>query len=264
MVAGMRLATWNVNSLGARQDRVEQWLTSVRPDVLCMQETKLADDAVPALAFEALGYHVVHHGQGRWNGVAVLSRSDPCDVVYGFVPGIDEDRDARLVTPRCDGVLVVSVYVPNGRSLDDEHYEYKLSWLDRLYRHIDALSTPDDDLIVMGDWNVAPSDDDVYDVSAFVDSTHVSAAERRAIEQLREWGLEDPFRARYPEAGIFSWWDYRAGNFHKRKGLRIDYALTSASVARRTTFALIDRNARKGTLPSDHAPVVFDLAPRGG
>lgn len=258
----MRLATWNVNSLGARLDRVEEWLDSARPDVICLQETKLADDAVPGLTFESLGYNVVHHGQGQWNGVAILSRSTPESVVSGFAPGIEPDTDARLITARCDGVTVVSVYVPNGRSLDDDHYQYKLSWLDRLVDHLDAVADPADDVVVMGDWNVAPADIDVHDPAEVHGGTHVSEPEREAIGRLESWGLVDVFRTRYADDGLFSWWDYRAGNFHKRKGLRIDYALASSSLAARVEFTVVDRNARKGKQPSDHAPVIVDVTER--
>ncbi|MEM8903653.1 MAG: exodeoxyribonuclease III, partial [Actinomycetota bacterium] len=253
-------ATWNVNSLQARLERVEHWLSSARPDVVCLQETKLADDAVPALAFQALGYDCVHHGEGRWNGVAILSRVGIDDVVSGFAEGIEPDTDARLVTATCAGVRVTSVYVPNGRSVDDDHYRYKLSWLARLREHLDATSSPDDDVVVLGDWNVAPTDDDVWSPEQVHGSTHITAPERDAVEALRDWGLVDVFRRHHPETGLYSWWDYRRGDFHQRKGLRIDFALASTSVVERTEFVVIDRNARKGKQPSDHAPVVLDLA----
>ncbi|MEM9710642.1 MAG: exodeoxyribonuclease III [Actinomycetota bacterium] len=256
----MRIATWNVNSLQARLERVEHWLSSARPDVVCLQETKLADDAVPALAFQALGYDCVHHGEGRWNGVAILSRVGIDDVVSGFAEGIEPDTDARLVTATCAGVRVTSVYVPNGRSVDDDHYRYKLSWLARLREHLDATSSPDDDVVVLGDWNVAPTDDDVWSPEQVHGSTHITAPERDAVEALRDWGLVDVFRRHHPETGLYSWWDYRRGDFHQRKGLRIDFALASTSVVERTEFVVIDRNARKGKQPSDHAPVVLDLA----
>ncbi|MEM9608060.1 MAG: exodeoxyribonuclease III [Actinomycetota bacterium] len=256
----MRIATWNVNSLPARLERLEHWLESAQPDVVCLQETKLADDAVPALAFQALGYDCAHHGEGRWNGVAILSRVGIDDVVPGFAAGIEPDPDARLVTARCDGVLVVSIYVPNGRSVDHEHYQYKLSWLARLREHLDVVSEPGDQVVVLGDWNIAPTDRDVWSVDKMEGSTHVTVPERDALASLVDWGLVDVFRQHHDEEGLYSWWDYRRGDFHQRRGLRIDFALASASVADRVEFCVVDRNARKGKQPSDHAPVVIDLA----
>lgn len=261
----MRIATWNVNSLNARMPRVEAWLADVEPDVLCMQETKLADAQFPAMAFEALGYESVHHGDGRWNGVAILSRVGLDDVLFGFEPALEPDTDTRLVAATCGGVRVHSVYVPNGRALDDPHYQYKLSWLDRLRRHLDATCSPEADVVVCGDFNIARADIDVWDPAAFVGSTHVTAPEREALEHLEDWGLVDTFRTRYPDVeGLFSYWDYTAGRFHKRQGMRIDYVLASAPLAARSTLDLVDRNARKGTKPSDHAPVVAEFADGGG
>lgn len=255
----LRLATWNVNSLRARQERVESWLGSVRPDIVCLQETKLSDDGFPSPAFGALGYECVHHGQGQWNGVAILSRGGIDDVVSGFADGIEPDVDARCISARCGDVSVTSVYVPNGRAVGHEQYEYKLSWLDRLVAHLESVASPDEDVVVAGDWNIAPSDVDVWSVEALEGSTHVTAAERERLAKLHEWGLTDVFRTIHPDAGLYSWWDYRDGNFHKRKGLRIDYHLVSDSLARRASWAVIDRNARKGKDPSDHAPVVLEL-----
>lgn len=258
----MRFATWNVNSLNVRQPRVEEWLADVQPDVVCLQETKLADDAFPALAFELLGYESAHHGEGRWNGVAILSRIGLTDVVTGFAPGLDPDTDARVVTARCGDVTVVNVYVPNGRDLDNDHYVYKLSWLDRLGRHLDALADPGTtNVIVAGDFNIAPSDADLHDPSAFEGATHVSPPERKALSALMARGLRDVVRDAYPDAArMFSWWDYRRGDFHQGRGMRIDLVLASAPVANRVEWSIIDRNARKGQQPSDHAPVVVDLA----
>lgn len=250
------IATWNVNSLNARMPRVTEWLEEVGPDVLCLQETKLADDKFPAMEFGALGYDSVHHGEGRWNGVAILSRVGIEDVVSGFDDGAEPDPDARIVWATCGGVRVASVYVPNGRELDHDHYRYKLDWLGRLRSHLDAHHSPDEDLVVLGDWNIAPRDLDVWDPTAFEGSTHVSAPERDALASVVEWGLVDTLRARYPDGGIYSYWDYRNGDFHKRRGMRIDYLLSSGALAARCTDDLIDRNARKGTKPSDHAPVL--------
>ena len=252
----MLIATWNVNSLKARLPRVEDWVERVQPDVLCMQETKMADGDVPVLTFQGLGYEVVHHGEGRWNGVAILSRVGIDDVVYGFADGIEPDTDARLLTATCGGVRVATVYVPNGRSLDDDHYQYKLSWLARLRAHLDAEADPASDVVVLGDWNIAPDDRDVYDPKAFEGATHVSDRERKALDEIMGFGLVDVFRERYDADGIYSWWDYRGGNFHKKMGLRIDYLLASRSLAARSVSDLVDRNARKGQKPSDHAPVL--------
>jgi exodeoxyribonuclease-3 len=226
-----------------------------------MQETKLADSAFPTMAFTALGYESAHHGEGRWNGVAILSRVGLDDVVNGFADGDPADDEARLITATCGGARIMSVYVPNGRALDHEHYQYKLRWLERLRRHLDITADPGAPTAVLGDFNIAPSDLDVWDIGQLQDATHVSAPERAALERLLEWGLHDVFRDRHPDIGkLFSWWDYRAGNFHKGIGMRIDLVLASDALARRVQGALIDRNARKGKLPSDHAPVVVDVA----
>ena len=256
----MRLVTWNVNSLRVRQERIESWLAEVQPDVVCMQETKLADDGFPALSFSALGYDSAHYGQGQWNGVAILSRVGLDDVVANFAPGIEPDPDARIITATCGGVRVSSCYVPNGRALDDDHYTYKLSWLERLLVHLERDTKPAADVVVAGDFNIAPTDVDVYDPRRFVGATHVSEPERSRLTALKEWGLTDLFRQQHPDAAnVYSWWDYRAGDFHQGRGLRIDLVLGSASIASRVEWAMIDRNARKGDKPSDHAPVVVDL-----
>ncbi len=256
----MRIATWNVNSLNVRLPRVEEWIGYARPDVLCLQETKLADTAFPGVAFEALGYQSVHHGSGRWNGVAILSRMPITDVVYGFCEGLEADREARLVSATCGGVRVSSVYVPNGRSVGSEHYAYKLSWFDRLRRHLDATADPDAPVAVCGDYNVAPEASDVWDPAHFVGSTHVSEAERAALADLEAWGLQDAFRLRYQEDRLYTYWDYRAGDFHQHRGMRIDLVLVSRPMAEKVTYALVDRFARKGKLPSDHAPLLVDFA----
>jgi len=255
----LRIATWNVNSLKARLPRVEDWLVAVQPDVLCMQETKLADSAFPLMTFNAMGYEGVHYGEGRWNGVAILSKVGTHDVVAGFADGDDEDPEARLLWVTCGGVRVASVYVPNGRALDHEMFDYKLAWLDRIRRRLVTEIEPGLPVIVCGDFNIAPDDRDVYDPVAFEGETHVSQPERDALHELEALGLDDVFRRRYDTGGLFSWWDYRAGNFHKGKGMRIDLMLASTALADRCTSMLIDRNARKGKLPSDHAPVVADF-----
>ena len=256
----MRFASWNVNSLKVRQERVEQWIADISPDVLCMQETKLADEAFPQLTLEAMGYSAAHHGEGRWNGVAMLSRRGLDDVSFGFADGAEPDSEARIMTARCDGITIVTVYVPNGRALDADHYVYKLAWLDRLAAHIRAVAPPGDPLIVAGDFNIAPTDDDVYDPAVFVGATHVSEPERSRLGALIDGGLVDVFRRHHPDAkGVYSWWDYRRGDFHEGRGMRIDLVLASPSVAERSQWCVIDRNARKGSSPSDHAPVVVDF-----
>jgi exodeoxyribonuclease-3 len=255
----LRLATWNVNSLKARLPRVEEWLQQVQPDVVCMQETKLADSAFPDLTFRELGYDCAHYGEGRWNGVAIISRVGLEDVRAGWDDDGEDDAQARLLWATCGGVRVASAYVPNGRSLDDDHYTYKLRWLERLRATLDAHEDADQELAVCGDYNIAPEDRDVWNPKAFEGATHVSAPERQALARLEEWGLVDVFRRRYDGDGLFSWWDYRAGDFHQGRGMRIDLVLATASLAERTAMVLIDRNARKGKQPSDHAPVVVDF-----
>jgi exodeoxyribonuclease-3 len=250
------VATWNVNSLNARLPRVEDWLQQVQPDVLCLQETKLADDAFPALAFSALGYESVHHGEGRWNGVAILSRVGIDDPIDGFAAGIEADSDARLVSATCGGVRIHSVYVPNGREVGHDHYHYKLSWLARLRRHLEATVDPSDDVVVTGDFNIAPTDADVWDRAVFEGATHVTEPERDALAEVLAWGLVDTFRERHPVPKMYSYYDYQAGRFHKREGIRIDFVLSSRPLAERCVFDVVDRNGRKGTKPSDHCPVV--------
>lgn len=256
----MRIVTWNVNSLRARRDRVLEWFDDLRPDVVCLQETKLDDAAFPALDFAERGYESAHFGQGRWNGVAIISRVGLADVVCNFDPSVEPDHEARIITATCGGMRISSVYVPNGRSLDDDHYRYKLDWLDRLVAHLDAASTRADDVVVAGDFNIAPDDRDVFDPSALIGATHVSDAERQRLQALEQWGLDDVMRRCYPDADhVYSWWDYRNGDFHKGRGMRIDLVLATESVSRRVRWSIVDRNARKGQQPSDHAPVVVDL-----
>lgn len=260
----MRIATWNVNSVKQRVPRLLPWLEERRPDVVCLQETKLSDTAFADLLTEplaALGYRFAHHGQGQWNGVALLSRVGLDDVEAGFPgqPGFAGKDEARAISATCGGVRVYSLYVPNGREVDSEHYAYKLQWLDALAA---AVASGPADLALCGDMNIAPADADVFDPVAFVGSTHVTAAER---QRLAAFGLTDVVRGHWPGERVFSYWDYRAGMFHQDLGMRIDLVLTSAPVAERVVAAWVDRAARKGTGPSDHAPVIVDLdeAPDG-
>ncbi len=257
----MRIATWNVNSLKARLPRVEEWLGYAAPDVLCLQETKLADENFPAMAFSALGYESVHHGHNQWNGVAILSKVGIEDPQNGFGEGVADpyEADARMLTATCGGVRVTSVYVPNGREVASEFYDRKLVWFERLAEWLERNFTPADPLVLTGDFNVAPEDRDVWSVQAFAGATHVTEPERAAIRRLEEWGLVDAFRQVYDQERLFSYWDYRGGDFHQGRGMRIDLVLATPPVAERVTWALVDRNARKGKQPSDHAPVVVDL-----
>lgn len=244
----------------ARLERVLEWCVDIAPDVVCFQETKLENDAFPALDFHRLGYESAHFGQGRWNGVAIISRVGLESVIANFATGVAPDHEARIITATCAGIRISSVYVPNGRAVDDDHYTYKLSWMDRLVEHLSADTSPESDVIVSGDFNIAPSDLDVYDPQALVGSTHVTEAERQRISDLETWGLVDVTRARHPESsGIYSWWDYRNGSFHKGHGMRIDLVMASLPVAERSRWTVIDRSARKGPQPSDHAPVVVDI-----
>jgi exodeoxyribonuclease-3 len=259
----VRIATWNVNSLKARLPKLEGWLADARPDVVCLQETKLADDAFPTMGFAALGYDAVHHGEGRWNGVAILSRVGIDDVVDGFADGGAHDGEARLLTATCGGVRVATMYVPNGREVGHEQYARKLEWLARVRAHLDAVSEPTADVVLCGDFNIAPDDRDVWDPAKCHGGTHVSEPERDALRDIESWGLVDTVRARYEDEQLYSWWDYQAGAFHKHWGMRIDLLLASASLIERLEWVLIDRNARKGgadSKPSDHAPLMAQFA----
>jgi len=267
----VRIATWNVNSLNARLDKVWWWLERAQPDVLLMQETKLADDAAPHDAFRERGYELAHHGEGRWNGVAIASRCGVADVVENFgrplAPARTDDAgddeplaEARMISAVCGGVRVVSLYAPNGRSVGSPHYEAKLVWYDRLARWLEEACDPGEPLLLGGDFNVAPTDGDVWDASACHGGTHVSPPEREAFARLCRWGLIDGYRLHCDAPGRFTWWDYRAGNFHKNFGMRIDHLLVTDPLARRSRWAEVDREARKGKpTPSDHAPVLIDI-----
>jgi exodeoxyribonuclease-3 len=260
----VRIATWNVNSVLARLPRLVDWLGQAAPDVVCLQETKVAADAFPAEAVEPLGYAVAQHGEGRWNGVAVLSRLPMTDLQRGLPgdPGFPDQTkvEARTLAVTCGPVRVRSVYVPNGRTPDDPHYGYKLRWLAALRDAVTADASGGRPFAVMGDFNVAPTDADVWDPAAFAGSTHVTPAERQAVAALRQAGLADivPRIAKGPHP--FTYWDYRAGSFHKGMGMRIDLVLANPSLAAAVSDAWVDREARKGKGPSDHAPVIVDLS----
>jgi exodeoxyribonuclease-3 len=289
----MRIATWNVNSLKARLERVEGWLERAAPDVLLIQETKLSDADAPVMAFAMAGYDLVHHGEGRWNGVAIATRRGIAvhDVITNFGDGpvrdsgagsdvsqaeddFDPFDEARFVAATVEApgsgsdaagsdggpVTVVSLYAPNGRVVGTGFYTGKLRWYERLARWLAETRDPAEPLVLGGDFNLAPADDDVWDAAAVHGGTHVSEPEREAFRALLAWGLVDAYRAHDAQPGRFTWWDYRAGNFHKNLGMRIDHLLATAPVAERVVSAEIDREARKGVpIPSDHAPVVIDL-----
>tara|TARA_B100000700_G_scaffold230530_2_gene254917 strand:- start:5239 stop:6021 length:783 start_codon:yes stop_codon:yes gene_type:complete len=258
----VRIVTWNVNSLNARIDRVEAWIGAASPDILCLQETKMTDEAFPHDRFAALGYEAAHFGEGRWNGVAIVSRVGLDEVRSGFADGRDDsDPDARVLWATCSGVRVASCYVPNGREVDHDHYRYKLDWLGRLHDDLAANTQPDSDpVVVVGDFNVAPDDRDVWDPKELEGSTHVTEPERQALGRLVALGFVDVFRERFDSGGLYSWWDYRGGAFYKRMGMRIDLIYASAPAAAAVDFVLVDRNERKGEKPSDHAPVIADFA----
>jgi exodeoxyribonuclease-3 len=265
-VGAVRIATWNVNSVKQRVPRLLPWLDQRRPDVVCLQETKLADDAFLALLGDELGgrgYEVAAHGEATWNGVAILSRVGLYDVVVGLAgaPGFPRP-EPRSVSATCGGIRVTSVYVPNGRVPDSEHYHYKLAWLSSLR---EMVAAGPEATVVCGDMNIAPTDDDVFDPDAYIGQTHVTAPERAALAELQALGLRDVVRDRWPNARVFTYWDYRAGMFHQDLGMRIDLVLAGAPVAGRVRAAWVDRQARKGSGPSDHAPVIVDLdeAPDG-
>ena len=261
------MATWNVNSAKAREPRLLGWLDERAPDVVCLQETKLSDEAFEETFGAALaerGYEVAHHGEGRWNGVALLSRVGLDDVVNGLpgAPGYPH-QEARAVTATCGDLRVTSVYVPNGRDREDPHYAYKLEWLGALRDMVEAGDPTS--TVVAGDFNIAPADLDVYSVEAFAESTHVTVPERDALAAIEKTGLQDVVRDRWVDVPAFTYWDYRGGAFHQDRGMRIDLVLAGAPVAERRAAAWVDRLARKGTGPSDHAPVIVDLdtAPDG-
>lgn len=249
---------------------MEEWLGYANVDVLCLQETKLSDAAFPAMAFEAIGYSSVHFGQGQWNGVAILSRVGIENVQDGFALGVAGSGpvddyvagvlgEARVITAECGGVAITSVYVPNGRSIDDPHFGAKLEWLLRLKEHYSCISSPQRPVLLCGDFNIAPDDRDVWDPRKFKDSTHVTPAERARLRELEAWGFTDLFRAKYEQDRLYTYWDYRAGDFHQHRGMRIDLMYGTAPIVERLQWAFVDRNARKGKLPSDHTPVIVDF-----
>ena len=259
----MRIATWNVNSIRTRVDRVTDWLSRADVDVLAMQETKCKDEQFPMLPFEALGYEVAHVGHNQWNGVAIASRVGLDDVQIGFAgqPQWQDADEARAIGATCGGIRVWSLYVPNGRSLTDPHLPYKLNWLAALRDTASGWLADDPSLplALVGDWNIAPTDEDVWDMEVFRESTHVSEPERAAFRAMNDAGFADVVRPFTPGPGVYTYWDYTQLRFPKKQGMRIDFVLGSPEFAARVTHGEIVREERKGKQPSDHAPVLVEL-----
>jgi exodeoxyribonuclease-3 len=266
---GLRLATWNVNSIRARAGRVTDWLARAEVDVLAMQETKCTDDQFPTLPFFELVYEVAHVGFNQWNGVAIASRVGLDDVEVGFEgqptwsakPDAEAAAEARALAATCAGVRVWSLYVPNGRTLDDPHYTYKLDWLAALRDTAEGWlrDDPSAPIALVGDWNIAPRNDDVWSMEFFEGATHVSEPERKAFNAVVDVRFTDVVRPFAPGPGVYTYWDYTQLRFPKRQGMRIDFILASPALAVRVVDAQIVRDERKGKSPSDHAPVLVDL-----
>lgn len=258
----VRIATWNVNSIRAREARVLKWLEQESVDTLCLQELKVTEEHFPFEAITERGYHSTVYGQRTYNGVAILSRSEPVDVRRGMGDD-DPDPQARLVSARIDGVLVLSAYFPNGKMVGSDAYGYKLQWMERLRDYLDAIASPADPVVLAGDFNVAPEDVDAANPERWAESVLCHESAREALERLRGWGFVDIFRERHPEGGLYSWWDYRMLGFPKNDGLRIDHVFATDVLAARSRDARIDRDQRKGgktDKPSDHAPVIVDFS----
>jgi len=255
----MKLATWNVNSVRARLERLVAWLAKQGPDVLYLQELKVTDDAFPYEAVREAGYVATVHGQKTYNGVAILSRSEPTATLIGMDDGVD-DPQARLVAAEIDGVWHVSAYVPNGSEVGSDKYAYKLDWLARLRAHIDRTWTPETPLALCGDFNVAVDDRDIAHPEEWADTVLTTQEVRDALAHVRDWGFVDVFQKHNPEGGVYSWWDYRHLGFPKNNGIRIDHIYATPCLAERSASASVDRDERKGTKPSDHAPVLAEFA----
>lgn len=252
---GMKLATWNVNSIRARMERVLPWLELHRPDVLCMQELKVEEEKFPFEPFRAAGYEIALACQKTYNGVAILSRAKLQDVRCGLDDKV-ADPQARLISAEIEGVRVLCAYMPNGQAVGSDKYEYKLQWMERLARHLEAQYQRTTPLVLCGDFNVAPEAADVHDPDAWSTETLFHPTSRERLEQIRQWGFVDLFRLHHWEAGYYSWWDYQMLGFAKNRGLRIDHIFATEPLARRCDTCVIDRDARKGEKPSDHAPVI--------
>jgi len=254
----MKIATWNVNSIIARLPLVTRWLEKEQPDILCMQETKCADDKFPALELKSAGYECLLFGQQSYNGVAIASRAGCANEVRGF-PGDDSGSQSRLLMAEIAGISLVNVYIPNGQSVGSDKYEFKLQWMKRLRELLDQRYEPSANVLLCGDFNVAPDERDVHDPRLWQNRILFSEAERAALEYIRDWGFTDTFRSHTPDAGHYSWWDYRAGGFRRNLGLRIDHIWVSAPLAQRNPRTWIDKEPRAWERPSDHAPVVAEF-----
>lgn len=254
----MRIVTWNVNSIGSRLERLIAFLKRHEPDVLCLQELKCLDEKFPFTEIEATGYHAAVFGQKTYNGVALISKKPAHNVVRSFKDGVD-DPQSRMIAGTFDGVTVMSCYVPNGQEVGADKYFYKLNWLARLRRYLDREQSPNEPLVVCGDYNVAPGDLDVHDPAAWREKILCSTREREALRHVQEFGLTDSFRHLHPTESQFSWWDYRMLGFPKNHGLRIDLILSSEVMTKRLAACYVDRDERKGDKPSDHAPVIADF-----
>lgn len=255
----MLIATWNVNSVLARMPVLTRWLDSVKPDVLCMQETKCTDDKFPTLIFQERGYHCQLFGQQTYNGMAILTR-EACDVVRRGYPGDDETAQSRLLTTQAGGIDVVTVYIPNGQAVGSDKYAFKLDWMRRLREFFDAHYDPKTPVLLCGDFNVAPEDRDVHDVRLWQGRIMFSEGERAALQSIKDWGFTDAFRLHTEATGHYTWWDYRAGAFRRNLGLRIDHIWISGPLVGRTTRTWIDTEPRKWEKPSDHAPVITEIS----
>jgi len=255
----VRIATWNVNSIRAREARVRAWLEANRPEVLCLQEIKVEEAAFPTATFETLGYRLAIHGQRTYNGVAIAATAELTEVTAGFDDGVDDDQ-ARFLAATVAGVRIACLYVPNGQAVGTDKFDYKLAWLGRLRRWLDRHADPAAPLALCADWNVAPADLDVHEPVRWHQQVLCTAAERAALAEVMAWGVSDCYRTAHPEGRAYSWWDYRGVSFFKDQGLRIDMILASAPLAARLRDCTIDRDARKGRDASDHAPVVAEFA----
>ncbi|HEX8565457.1 MAG TPA: exodeoxyribonuclease III [Pyrinomonadaceae bacterium] len=251
----MKIATWNVNSVFARMPHIVRWIEKEQPDVLCLQETKTTDDKFPAFDFLELGYNSAFIGQKSYNGVAILSRHEIADVQYNF-PDDAEDAPKRLIAATVNGIRIVNTYIPNGTELWSDPFKFKLDWLQRLRHFFEASCDKTGDVLLCGDFNVAPDERDVYDVRTWEGKLHFSRPERAALDYVKKWGFVDAFRLFHEAGGLYSWWNYREGSFFKNNGLRIDHIWVSPSLAARCLHCEVDKSPRGWERPSDHAPVV--------
>lgn len=254
----MKIATWNVNSIKIRLEQVLDWLNSTETDVLCLQETKTVDETFPLEEIENAGFHVAFMGQKSYNGVAILSKHEINDVQKNF-PDDGEDAPKRLIAANIQGIHIVNTYIPNGTELWTDKFDFKLDWLQRLRRYFDERCPKDSDVLLCGDFNVAPEELDVWSVKNWEGKLHFSKPERAAIHHVKQWGFMDVFRQQNGELQEFSWWNYRQGAFPKNHGLRIDHIWTSQSLAEKCVGCWIDKEPRTWERPSDHTPVVAEF-----